>query len=304
MSNSNNVLFTGIMPALVTPLNENETINEVTTRRLIQWHLQEKVDGFYVCGGTGEGPVVSPRQRMRMAEICREETANTNAKVIVHVGAIDLTTARSLAEHAGKVKVDAISSVPPFFFHYGQPEITQYYQALSDASGLPILMYASPLAGVPVTVGSVENLMSVSNMIGLKWTSYDYYTMRKIKELNGGNINVLNGPDEQLICGLSMGADGGIGATYNLLPRLFRKIYDSFHNQEIGEAQKAQYQVNRFIDICIKFGVVPTVKEILSMIGFDCGYCVYPTKRLSDEEKSNLRKELDAIQFEAEYLGA
>ena len=92
-----NVKFTGIMPALVTPLNADETINEAASRKLMQWLLSEGMDGFYLCGGTGEGPVVQKAERMKLAEIAREETQG-KGDLIVHVGAVDLKTAAELAK--------------------------------------------------------------------------------------------------------------------------------------------------------------------------------------------------------------
>ncbi|MCI8852571.1 MAG: N-acetylneuraminate lyase [Lachnospiraceae bacterium] len=297
-----NIHFTGIIPALVTPLKADETIHEETARRLMNWQMDQGVDGFYLCGGTGEGPVVQPGERMKLAEIAREETAARGKKLIVHVGCVDLKSAIELAEHAGKIEADGISSVPPFFFHYGEEEIRQYYTALAEAARVPVIMYASPLSGVNITWDMVERLLDVPYMAGVKWTSYDYYTMRRIKELNGGDINVLNGPDELLLCGLAMGADGGVGATYNIMPRLYCRLYEAFRAGQMEEAQKLQYKANRVIQILIRYGVVPSVKEILKRMGYDCGYCVYPAKRLELEEAQKLNKELDELRFEEEYV--
>jgi len=302
MEKKNNVLFSGVMPALVACVDDNGKVLEDSMRRLMAWHMREGMDGFYVCGATGEGPVLQPETRMRIAEIARD-AAGDKAKIILHVGAIDLTTAVKLAKHAAGIGVDAISSVPPFFFGYGEKEIREYYTALSDASGLPILIYASPLSGVSITWDMVERFLnSVPNMIGLKWTSYDYFTMHRIKELNGGNVNVLNGPDECLMCGLAMGADGGIGGTYNIMPKLFRRIYDSMRAGDIEGARAAQFKANKVIEVLLKFGVAVGVKDALSMLGFDCGYTVYPQKRFTDEERAAFRAALKALDFEKEYV--
>lgn len=298
-----NVLFSGILPALVTPLTERETINEDVARRLMRWHMDEGMDGFYICGATGEGPVVAPKERMRLAEIAREETRARDKKAIIHVGAIDLTTAKALARHAGEIGADAISSVPPFFFGYGEKEIAQYYTELAEAAGVPLIMYCSPLSGVNITYDMVSRFLNIPHAIGVKWTSYDYYTMHRIKELRGGDVNVLNGPDECLLCGLTMGADGGIGATYNVMPRMFRQIYDRFRAGDIEGARQAQYKANRLIEVIIRFGVQASLKEMLGMLGYDCGFCVYPQKRLSDEERQGLRDALKAMHYEKEYLG-
>jgi len=139
-------------------------------------------------------------------------------------------------------------------------------------------------------------------MIGLKWTSYDYFTMHRIKELRSGNINVINGPDECLLCGLAMGADGGIGATYNVMPKLFSQIYCSFRAGDLDTARAAQYKANKLIEILLKFGVVCGIKDILTMLGYDCGYQVYPQKRFTDEERAAFRAELETIHYMQEYV--
>lgn len=297
----NNVKFSGVMSALVSCVDDNGNVLEDSMRRLMRWHLESGLCGFYLTGGTGEGPVLQKETRKRIVEIAADE-AKGKASLIAHVGAIDLTTAKELARHAADCGMDAISSVPPFFFKYGEKEIREYYEALSDASGLPVLMYASPLSGITITWDMVDRLMDVPNMIGLKWTNYDYFTMHRIKELRGGNINVINGPDECLLCGLSMGADGGIGATYNVMPKLYAKIYSSFRAGDIDTARKTQYKANKLIEILLKFGVVCGIKEILASLGYDCGYQVYPQKRFTEDERKEFFKAVKALKFEEEYL--
>ncbi len=295
-----NVLFDGVMPAIVSCVDEDGGVYENTTRRIIDWHLGAGAKGFYICGGTGEGPVLQKKTRMEIAEIAKDAVGN-RGKIISHVGAIDLKTAVELAEHAGKIGLDAVSSVPPFFFGYGEKEIANYYKAIAEASGLPVLIYASPLSGITITWDMVDRLMDIPGVIGLKWTNYDYYTMRRIKELRGGNINVINGPDECLLCGLVMGADGGIGATYNVMPGLFCDIYKNYREGNIEEARKLQFRANQLINVLIKFGVVAGIKDILNMMGYDCGYQVYPQKRFTEEEQKAFREAVKALSFDELY---
>lgn len=297
-----NVKFTGVMSALISAVDDNGKVLEDAMRRVMEWHLRDGLSGFYLCGGTGEGPVLQVDTRMRIAELAKEVVGD-RGHLIAHVGAIDLVSAVKLARHAADVGMDAISSVPPFFFHYDEPEIRDYYKALSDASGLPILMYASPLSGVEITWDMVDRLMAeVPNLIGLKWTSYDYFTMHRIRELNGGNVNVINGPDECLLCGLNMGADGGIGATYNVMPKLFAEIYNQFKAGSIAAAQAAQFKANKLIEVLLEFGVTSGVKDILCELGYDCGYLVYPQKRFHAEEREAFHKALKEIDYFETYL--
>ena len=99
-----------------------------------------------------------------------------------------------------------------------------------------------------------------------------------------------------------MGADGGIGATYNVMPKVFSKIYDSYKAGDLAAAQEAQFKANKLIALLIKFGVVVGIKDILDMLGFDCGYQVYPQKRFKDEERAAFRAALKEINFEEEYI--
>jgi Dihydrodipicolinate synthase/N-acetylneuraminate lyase len=289
------------MPAIVSPVDEDGYVKEKVLRKLINWQLSAGCAGFYICGGTGEGVVMRPEARKEMAEIAVDEVKGRGC-VIDHIGAVDLRTAMDLARHASDVGVDAISSVPPFFYGYGEKEIIQYYQALSDSSDVPMLMYASPLAGTNITCEMVERMLKIKNLIGLKWTSYNYYEMRRIKELNGGDINVINGPDETILCGLSMGADGGIGATYNLMPGLFVMLYNCFMKGDITGAQKVQFKINKLIQVLLKYGVLNGIKDALEMLGYDVGYCTYPMKRFTTAEQESFREQLKEIRYVEEYV--
>jgi len=295
------VRFRGIMPALASPLEESGDVKEKTLRSMLRYMIPTGVTGFYLCGATGEGVVMKPDARKRLAEITVEECKG-KADVIDHIGAVDLRTAMDLAAHAASVGVDAISSVPPFFYGYSEDEILAYYKALAAACPLPLIVYASPLVNTQITAGLVSKLLAMPSVIGVKFTSYNYFEMRRIKELDGGNINVINGPDETLLCGLSMGADGGIGTTYNVMPRVFVRIYDAFRNGDLATAQENQFKANRMISVMIKFGVLASMKEMLGIMGFDAGYCTFPLKRLSAEEAAGLRKELASLRFEKDYL--
>ena len=121
--------------------------------------------------------------------------------------------------------------------------------------------------------------------------------MWKILALNGGDINVINGPDETLVCGLTMGAHAGIGSTYNIAPKSFVNIYDAFRRGDLEAARREQYKANSLITVMLKYGGIPAVKKILEFDGFDVGNCTYPLKRLTDSECEALKKDLQAIGY-------
>lgn len=286
----NNVVFEGIYPALVTPLKDDATIHVPAIEGMMRWQLQHGVHGFYVLGGTGEGGVLAESERMLMAEAAVDVVKNANAKVIVQVGAADTKVAVRLARHAGHIKADAISSVyPNFFCQYNVAETADYYQALSNTSGLPVICYLTPSTPSSDIVALVEQLMAVDGVIGIKYTLPNYFTMQQLKRINHGNINILNGPDETLLCGLCMGADGGIGATYNIMPDRFVALYNQYKANDVLSAQKMQHDLNGVIEVVLKYGIISTVKLGLEIAGFDVGYAAFPGRRFNDEERHEIQ---------------
>ncbi|MBQ9951489.1 MAG: dihydrodipicolinate synthase family protein [Clostridia bacterium] len=296
-----NKQFSGIMPALITPINDDGSIREAAARSLIESQIERGVSGFYICGSTGEGPVMSEESRMRMAEITVDQVKG-RVPVINHVGACDARSAVRLAKHAEEIGCDAISSVPPnFYYSHEENEIVSYYRALSDACAKPLLVYATGMFKQADIVPVIARLMEIDTVIGLKFTRMNYYEMRRIIELNGGDINVINGPDEMLICGLTMGADAGIGSTYNVMPGEYVKLFNSFRSGDFAAAQQQQYKINHAIEIMLRHSLFPALKHMLTVQGFDVGVPVFPMKRFTPEEEAALMKDLNAIRFFEDY---
>lgn len=293
-----NIRFTGIMPALVTPFNEDGSLKRSTVKQLIDWQLSAGVNGFYICGSTGEGPAILPATRMEMAEATIEAVAGRGV-VIDHIGAPNIWDAIALTEHATKVGVDAISSLAPTYsFKFTPDELYDYYRTIADHTDKPVLVYATPAMNVGNFPALMEKLIQIPNVIGVKFTIRDYFEMRKTKEVNGGNINLINGPDETLLCGLSMGADGGIGTTYNVMPDWYVKIYDSFQKGDMKTALEYQSRCNHVTDALIrfsKFGAIRATKAVLELKGFDVGSAVYPARKYTAEELKAFQKEMEGM---------
>jgi len=297
-----NIRFTGIMPALVTPFDAKGNIKHETVHKLIDWQLSKGVKGFYICGSTGEGPALRPETRIDMAE-CTMEAVAGRGVVIDHIGAPNMLDAIRLTRHATELGVDAISSLAPTYsFPYTEDELVDYYRAISDNTDKPVIVYATAAMGVSNFSGLMERLIEIPNVIGVKFTIRDYFEMRKTKEVNGGDINLINGPDETLICGLSMGADGGIGTTYNIMPEWYVKLYDAFVSGDIKTAQEYQYRCNRVTDVLIKSsanGAIKATKAALDMMGFDVGPVAAPGRAFDKDQLAKLQAELEklGIQF-------
>lgn len=299
----NNVLFKGIMPALISPVNEDGTIRKNAAKKLVNWLMSNGIYGLYVCGSTGEGLLMSKEARMNLLETVLEEV-DGRIPVIAHIGAMDLSTTLELTKHASRVGAAAVSSVPPIYFSYDDEDVIRYYKTICDNSSIPLLMYGISRAGTQLSVETVERVMKSSPLaIGLKWTYPDYFTLGSLKDINNGNINVINGPDETLICGLAMGADAAIGSTYNIMPRIYIDLYNKFCNGKVDEARYIQHKVNFVTKILLSHNCVASIKAILNRMGFDVGNCIKPMKALSEEETDILLKEINnVVNFEKQII--
>ncbi len=283
--------FEGVIPALVTPLNEDESINVPVLSDLIEFLITKKADGFYIGGATGEGLVVKTEQRMILAEESIK-AINKRAPAIVQIAAMDFNDAITLAKQAEKCGADCISATPPLFFKYDEDDVFNYYKTLAEAVSIPMMIYYNPAAGFTVNAHFAARAFEVDNITAIKWTSSDYYGMMRLKDLTHGEMNIINGPDEMLLMGLNAGADGGIGTTYNFQIDNIRGVYDSFKDGNIALAQQYQQKANRIIEVLLKYIPIPATKAILEKMGFAVGNGAFPMKRYSAQAKEQLIKEM------------
>ena len=288
--------FTGIMPALITPLNADETINLDTLKKQIAYLSSKNADGFYVAGATGEGLALKTENRAILAE--EAVKAAGDKPCILQIASTDYADAIWLAKHAESVGAAAISATPPLFFSYDADDVYNYYKGLANAVHIPLMIYFNPAAGFNVNADFAARAFEVDNITAIKWTSSNYYEMMRLKDLTNGEMNIINGPDEMLLMGLCAGADGGIGSTYNLFMDGIRGIYDAFRAGEVDRARDEQYRTNRLITVLLKYKLIPAIKAVLMQLGYDVGYATFPMHRYTNEDGRRILDELLASGFE------
>ena len=282
--------YKGIFTALLTPFDKNDNINEKELEKLVKHNVNMGVSGFYVGGSTAEAFFLSTDERKLIMDIVRSTAPDKT--LIAHIGSLREKEAHKLAAHAKEIGYDAISSVAPFYFKFTFDEIKGYYNRLAENSDMPMLVYHFPnFSGVNMGINEMSAFLENDRFIGIKYTSNDYFTMEQCKSKFPNKI-IYNGFDEMFLCGLSMGADGGIGSTYNFMADKFVKIQKLFDEGKIEEAQKIQKEANRIITILCKIGVMQAEKEVLNQLGFDFGECRPPFGAPTKEQKDIIEKEI------------
>ena len=284
-----NAEYHGIYAALVTPYTSEGKVDYKELQKLVNYLIEKGLDGFYVNGSTAEAFLLSEEERNNIIKAVVEANAGRK-KVICHVGAISTDQAIGYAKNAEKCGADAVSAISPFYYKFSEQEIIQYYQDIMSATGLPMFIYNFPnFSGFSLTEEILEKLKQNKNLIGVKFTSSDMFLLEQIKTLHP-ELVVWNGFDEMLSAGLIMGADGGIGSTYNYMPELAHKVYDAFVSGDIAKTHKFQEKLNQVIKVICKYGVFASVKEILEMDGFAFHGVRRPFAPMTEEGKRELQK--------------
>ncbi|MBO0800212.1 MAG: dihydrodipicolinate synthase family protein, partial [Blastocatellia bacterium] len=252
---------------MVTPFAADGRFDERSFEKLLAFLYGAGVHGVYLCGSTGEGMLQQVEQRKRVTEAAVRNSPE-GKKVIVHVGASTTAEALELARHAAVTGAHLISSLPPIGGNYSFAEIRSYYQRLAANSELPLLVYYFPeLAPAVKTADQILELAALENVVGLKFTEYDLYTMLRLKQ---SGATIFYGRDEMLAAGLLFGADGGIGSFYNLIPGLFLQLWELARTGCWDEMREFQQTINDFITITLRYPLFPALKAMLGWTGIDC----------------------------------
>ena len=289
--------FKGLFSALLTPFDGNGKINFNSLEKLIQFNLENGIDGFYVGGSTGEGLLLSNDERKAVYE-CVADTAKGKATLISHVGTIHTNDAVDMAKRAEALGYDAVSAVAPYYYSFPLEAIIGYYNDIANSTSLPMIIYNFPASGgFSLTKEIANRLFANEKFIGIKHTSNDMFALRRFKELDR-EIVVYSGFDETLLAGLAMGADGAIGSTYNFMGGKFKKIMADFNAGRIEEAKQGQNEADEIIEEMIKYGVFQCEKAILTEFGIDMGNCRKPFLPISEEGAEAMKKIAERLMKE------
>lgn len=277
-----------IFSALITPMHEDQSINYNAIKQLVKNQLQDGVEGFYCCGSSGEGLLLTIDERKKVLETVVKEVEG-RIPVVAHVGTIRTADAIELAQHAKAIGINAISMIPPYYYHFSMDEIQSYYEDILNAvPGVSGIIYNIPqFTGVEFNKDNAERLFENPNIIGIKHTSLNMYTMERMNNSYPGKL-IFNGFDEQLLGALSMGATATIGTTVNLFAPLFLEVRNHFDNNDMKQAKEVQRQINHIVEVMVKAGIFNAVKYGWTLRGIDCGSCRAPFKPLTKEAKATI----------------
>lgn len=260
--------YKGIIPAFYACYDADGEVSAERVKELVQYHIDKGVKGIYVNGSSGECIYQSVEDRKLIIEAVMS-VAKGKLTVINHVACNNTKDSVELARHSEALGVDAIAAIPPIYFKLPDYSIAHYWNDISQAApNTDFIIYNIPqLAGVALTSSLYAQMRQNPRVIGVKNSSMPVQDIQLFAAEAGSDYIVFNGPDEQFLGGRLMGAEGGIGGTYGVMPDLFLKLDDLIASKDLETAKKLQYAIN---DVIYKMvsgtaNLYAIIKEVLRL---------------------------------------
>ena len=288
----------GAIPAMVTPLNQDESLDEAGLRRLVNYLIEAGVHGLFAVGTQGEAYALSFAEKQRVTEVVVDETRR-RVPVYVGTGAVTTREAVALTQMAEAAGADAVSVITPFFIVPSQAELVEHYAAVARGTRLPILLYPNPgRTNVNLSVDTVARLAQVENIVGIKDSSGDFTLLNEyIRRAKSDKFDVLVGRDTLIYATLACGGSGAIAATGNAAPRIVAEIYDAFVAGDLERSRQAQARLAP-LRLAFELGTFPVViKEALALMGICGARAKAPVAPLAEAPRAQLKTVLQEMQI-------
>ena len=278
-------MIKGIIPALVTPFNEDQTINFEEAKKLFDYTLAGGVHGLFIMGTNGEFYAVSHKEAEKYTKLTMEYIKD---RVPVFVGLGSNNTKSTINQGLWLKEAGAkyFTVITPFFQAVTDKELIGYYTEVADALETPVLIYNIPArTNINVSADVVKELSKHPYIIGIKDSSGNMDNLKSYIDASEGNdFDVLCGSDSKILTALKLGAKGAVASTSNLIPKVIVGIYENYVKGDLDKAQECQDALEN-LRLTMKLAGTPAVlKKSLSLIGIGAGDPARPVLPVTDKE--------------------
>ena len=283
-----NTIFTGAGVAIVTPMNEDGSVNFDAYADLIDFQIENKTDAIITCGTTGESSTLSDDEHHEVIKFAIEQTAG-RVPVIAGTGSNDTKYAIELSQAAGEMGADGLLLVTPYYNKTSQRGLVAHFGMIAESVKTPMILYSvQSRTGVNIAPETAFELSKYDNIVAIKEASGNISQVAKIRALCGDNLDVYSGNDDQIVPLLSLGGKGVISVLSNVAPEVAHNICQFYFDGKVEESMKLQLE---YLDLCndlfIDVNPIP-VKEALNMMGMNAGPCRMPLCEMTDAAKDKL----------------
>lgn len=282
-------IFTGAGVAIVTPFNEDGSINYDRLDELIEFHCAHKTDSIVICGTTGESATMTEEEHMQCVKFTIDRV-NKRVPVIAGTGSNCTRTAIDMSKEASEYGADGLLLVTPYYNKATQNGLIGHFSAVAKEVTAPIIMYSvASRTGCNIEPATVARLVKdVDNIVGIKEASGNISQVAKIMNLTDGNVDLYSGNDDQIVPVLSLGGKGVISVLSNVAPDAAHDICEKYFEGDVKGSAELQLKALPLIDqLFCEVNPIP-VKKAMQLMGIDCGPLRMPLTEISPEHEKNL----------------
>ena len=286
-------IFTGAGVALITPMNEDGSVNYEKLRELLEFHVANKTDAIIICGTTGEASTLSDEEHLECIRFACE-VINKRIPVIAGTGSNCTQSAIELSKEAEKSGVDGLLLVTPYYNKATQNGLKAHYKAIAKEVNVPIILYNVPSrTGTRLAPQTVVDLChEVPNIVGVKDATGDISEVAELMSLAKGTVDVYSGNDDQIVPVLSLGGKGVISVLSNILPK---ETHDMVAGYLEGDVAKSCEMQLKYFDLVkalfCEVNPIP-VKKALNLMGMEVGSLRLPLTEMEDANAKRLEEEM------------
>ena len=287
-----NTIFTGAGIAIITPFNQDGSINYDCFGKMIDDQIENGTDAIIVCGTTGEASTMSDAEHLECIRFAVERAAK-RVPVIAGTGSNDTAYAVKLSKEAEQLGADALLLVTPYYNKTTQRGLIAHFTAVADAVNIPIILYNIPgRTGMSIEISTAKVLAKHKNIAAVKEASGNISYTAKLIAACGDDIDVYSGNDDMIVPIMSLGGKGVISVLSHVLPKETHQMVQYCLENNFAEATKLQIKYLDLINnLFCEVNPIP-VKEAVNLMGINAGPCRMPLCPMSDENREKLKNSL------------
>lgn len=286
-------IFTGAGVALITPMNDDGSVNYEKLRELLEFHVANKTDAIIICGTTGEASTLSDEEHLECIRFACE-VINKRIPVIAGTGSNCTQSAIELSKEAEKSGVEGLLLVTPYYNKATQNGLKAHYKAIAKEVNVPIILYNVPSrTGTRLAPQTVVDLChEVPNIVGVKDATGDISEVAELMSLAKGTVDVYSGNDDQIVPVLSLGGKGVISVLSNILPKETHDMVASYLDGDVVKSCEMQLKYFDLVKaLFCEVNPIP-VKKALNLMGMEVGSLRLPLTEMEDANAKRLEEEM------------
>ena len=291
-------VFKGAGVALVTPMNEDGSVNFGKLEELVEFQIANGTDAIIACGTTGESATLPIEEHLEVIKTCIE-VANKRVPVIAGAGSNSTASAIYTSTQSEKMGADGLLLVTPYYNKATQNGLIKHFTTIANAVKIPAILYnVGSRTGINMAADTTAKLVkTVDNIVGIKEASGNLSQVAEIMNLTDGNIEMYSGNDDQIVPVLSLGGIGVISVLSNVAPKETHDIVAKYLEGDVAGSRDLQLKLIPLIKALFSEVNPIPVKAAMNMMGMNVGSLRLPLTEMEDKNKAVLEQELRKAGF-------